>query len=262
MFLHLLLRILMVVVAVTAFVSPRGGWSGGGGDSCGGRRNSLSPGRPQSSSSSSSAAAAASRTRQFAVKATIRIVGKKTSDKWIEQGCQMYETRLRPNNIDLDTEWYKTNGALIKSVQSDMDKSSTPTILLDPLGKPSTSEDFSKMFYQWVEQGGSRLVFVIGGAEGLPHELRSMASTTAKSSNPQQQQKQQQKQRQKQQSTPIYLYSLSDLTFTHQFARLVLFEQIYRASEIVSREFLSTQVVSIALVIMSLFSVSLVSSLH
>lgn len=43
-------------------------------------------------------------------------------------------------------------------------------------------------------------------AEGLPDELRSS-------------------------STQIMI-SLSDLTFTHQFARLLLIEQIYRASEI------------------------------
>ena len=151
-------------------------------------------------------------TAVFGVKVTLRIVGKRTGgEKWIDQGCQMYETRLKPNNIDLVTEWYKTNEALVKNVQADIAKS-TPTILLDPtVGKQTSSQVFSKQFYQWAEKGGSRLVFVIGGAEGLPPELFTTASS----------------------SEWVSYWSLSQLTFTHQFARLLLFEQIYRASEIV-----------------------------
>lgn len=52
--------------------------------------------------------------------------------------------------------------------------------------------------------GGSRLVFVIGGAEGLPSALKEKKE----------------------------LWSLSKLTFTHQWARVLLTEQIYRATEI------------------------------
>jgi len=89
-----------------------------------------------------------------------------------------------------------------------------PIVLLDPFGKETTSEVFTEKFYNWVEQGGSRIVFVIGGAEGLPPELRSGSALDSH-------------------QKPI-LISLSQLTFTHQFARLVLIEQIYRASEIVS----------------------------
>lgn len=140
-----------------------------------------------------------------AIKVTIRIVGRKNSERWIEEGCDMYLKRLRPANVDLVTEWHKSNEALLKGVQSDWDKN-VPVILLDPNGKKSSSEKFSSEFYRLVEQGGSRLVYVIGGAEGLPNELRSNAKSK--------------------------LFSLSDMTFTHQFARLLLIEQIYRASEI------------------------------
>mmetsp|Transcript_16735 Transcript_16735/g.21834 ORF Transcript_16735/g.21834 Transcript_16735/m.21834 type:complete len:231 (-) Transcript_16735:131-823(-) len=155
---------------------------------------------------------ASSTTRLHGIKATIRIVGRKTSEKWIEEGCKMYETRLRPNNVDVVTEWCKNNDALIKNVQNDAERS-TPIIMLDPFAKESSSEVFTDRFYKWVEKGGSRVVFVIGGAEGLPEELRSGKAIGNQK--------------------PI-LYSLSQLTFTHQFARLVLVEQIYRASEIVS----------------------------
>ena len=77
-------------------------------------------------------------------------------------------------------------------------------IALDPLGKTCTSEEFCELLFAAIERGGSRLSFIIGGAEGLPKEVRADAK----------------------------LVSLSRLTFTHQMARLVLAEQIYRATEI------------------------------
>ena len=53
-------------------------------------------------------------------------------------------------------------------------------------------------------------MFVIGGAEGLPSELKETRSGRPRPT----------------------LISLSAMTFTHQFARMLLIEQIYRASEI------------------------------
>ena len=54
------------------------------------------------------------------------------------------------------------------------------------------------------EEGGSRVSFIIGGAEGLPPSLKASSE----------------------------LLSLSRMTLTHQMARLFLAEQIYRAAEI------------------------------
>ena len=85
---------------------------------------------------------------------------------------------------------------------------SRKVVLLDPRGKSKSSEQFSEDLYEWLNEGGSRLVFVLGGADGLPPELKSQATRS------------------------FLLLSLSTLTFTHQFARTVLVEQIYRASEI------------------------------
>jgi 23S rRNA (pseudouridine1915-N3)-methyltransferase len=147
----------------------------------------------------------------------------------------MYETRLRPANIDVDTQWHKSNDALCRGVEGDYSKG-VPVVLLDPLGKTRTSEKLAEDFYDLIEEGGSRLVFVIGGgesarmgpdswnahhshtscmfrktvAEGLPVELKTPPPNCKR---------------------PI-LISLSSLTFTHQFVRLVLTEQLYRASEI------------------------------
>ncbi|HEY2845339.1 MAG TPA: 23S rRNA (pseudouridine(1915)-N(3))-methyltransferase RlmH [Bryobacteraceae bacterium] len=68
-------------------------------------------------------------------------------------------------------------------------------VLLDPAGRSMDSPKLIKLFEQ-------DLVFVIGGADGLPPEWRSRADL---------------------------LVSLSSLTMPHELARVVLAEQIYRA---------------------------------
>jgi 23S rRNA (pseudouridine1915-N3)-methyltransferase len=143
-------------------------------------------------------------------------VGRKSSEPWLEDGVQMYEARLQPSNIDMETTWHKDNIGLMKGISVDQGKNHK-VVCLDPQGRRMTSEQFCDNFYDWLKDGGSRLSFVIGGAEGLPNELKyPTASSTKQSSS----------------FTPPTLISLSDLTFTHQFARLLLIEQIYRATEI------------------------------
>lgn len=70
------------------------------------------------------------------------------------------------------------------------------------------SPAFSDFLFTKLEAGGSRLTFVVGGAEGLPPGLKSKPP---------------------QGGTKL---SLSSMTFTHLWARVLLAEQIYRASEI------------------------------
>lgn len=115
---------------------------------------------------------------------------------------------MRPSNVEVDTTWHKDNQALTKSVEGDASKGHS-IILLDPLGTSKTSEKFSDDLYEWLDRGGSRLSFVIGGAEGLPSELKFPSS-----------------------GKKPFMISLSAMTFTHQFARLMLIEQIYRGTEI------------------------------
>lgn len=80
-----------------------------------------------------------------------------------------------------------------------------PYICLDPNGKTLTSPSFSKFLYNEWEACGSRLTFVIGGPEGLSQNILSGARQ---------------------------ILSFSSLTFTHQAIRLLLLEQIYRATQI------------------------------
>ena len=48
----------------------------------------------------------------------------------------------------------------------------TPLICLDPEGHLFTSEEFSTFLSKQWQEGGSRLTLIIGGAEGLPLELK------------------------------------------------------------------------------------------
>jgi hypothetical protein len=114
-------------------------------------------------STSHSPVRSARSTLYMGMKVTIRIVGKKTGgEPWLADACSMYETRLRPANIDIDTQWHKNNEGLVKGVEGDYTKG-VPIVLLDPLGKTRSSEKLATDFYDWIEQGGSRLIFVIGG---------------------------------------------------------------------------------------------------
>lgn len=78
-------------------------------------------------------------------------------------------------------------------------------ICLDPKGKAFSSEEFSKAIYNLFLKEGSRLQFVIGGAEGIPASIKNRAGL---------------------------LISFSPMTFTHQMTRLIFLEQLYRAVEI------------------------------
>ena len=102
----------------------------------------------------------------------IRMVGRKNGgEKWLESAYSTYDTRLRPTNLNVSTQYHKNDVELVKGIESDEEKNHK-VVLLDPLGKLCTSEAFSEDMYRWLEEGGSRLTFVIGGAEGLPHEVK------------------------------------------------------------------------------------------
>ncbi len=123
----------------------------------------------------------------------------KTKESWLIAALSEYEKRLRPI---MPIEWIfaKNNEQLQALVEKE-----PSFIALTPTGKEMTSEVFSQNLSLWFERFGSRLNFVIGGAEGLPPFFTNYA---------------------------FQCLSLSKLTFTHQIARLILLEQIYRATEI------------------------------
>ncbi|PYU19619.1 MAG: 50S rRNA methyltransferase [Acidobacteria bacterium] len=75
-------------------------------------------------------------------------------------------------------------------------------VLLDAAGKKLSSQQFAEWIGSCRDQGLRKLVFLCGAAEGFPKALAERASLRI---------------------------SLSPLTFSHELARVMLAEQIYRA---------------------------------
>ena len=84
---------------------------------------------------------------------------------------------------------------------------SATVVLLDAAGKQFTSQQFARWLGDLRDRGARELVFLCGDAEGFPAELRSSAKQKI---------------------------SLSTLTMPHEFARVLLAEQIYRAFAILA----------------------------
>lgn len=132
------------------------------------------------------------------IRIKILSVGK-THEPWLEEGLEMYAVRMTPW-ASFDFLWFKDVAQLEKAMQHEKS-----VILLDPQGAHLDSLAFCDWMFREVEKSGSRLAFAIGPAEGFTEALKRQY--------PQ-------------------MISLSKLTFTHQLARLVLMEQIFRAFEI------------------------------
>ena len=80
------------------------------------------------------------------------------------------------------------------------------TILLDPESAEWTSQDLAAQLKTWEGNGVKEIAFVVGGPNGLAPELVALADKR---------------------------WSLSRLTLTHEMARVLLLEQLYRAFTIV-----------------------------
>lgn len=75
-------------------------------------------------------------------------------------------------------------------------------VLLDEKGKMLSSVELARQIEKWQVSGTKEITFVIGGAEGVTSEVAQRAN---------------------------FSLSLSILTFTHEMARVILLEQLYRA---------------------------------
>ncbi|HWF12164.1 MAG TPA: 23S rRNA (pseudouridine(1915)-N(3))-methyltransferase RlmH [Candidatus Acidoferrales bacterium] len=102
------------------------------------------------------------------------------------------------------TELREDSAASIRKFAVD---SAATVVLLDDAGKPQTSTQFAKWLGEMRDRGTRELVFLCGGAEGFPEALRKRASQKL---------------------------SLSPLTFSHELARIMLAEQLYRAFAILA----------------------------
>jgi 23S rRNA (pseudouridine1915-N3)-methyltransferase len=80
-------------------------------------------------------------------------------------------------------------------------------VLLDAGGKTVDSEAFAKWIEELRDRGTRELIFVCGDAEGFPGVVRERVKQKI---------------------------SLSNMTYSHELARAMLAEQIYRAFAILS----------------------------
>jgi 23S rRNA (pseudouridine1915-N3)-methyltransferase len=98
----------------------------------------------------------------------------------------------------------RDGGAVAKKLE--VDRAAT-TVLLDAGGKVYDSCAFAKWLGEQRDHGTREIIFVCGDADGFPEELRQCVKQKI---------------------------SLSAMTYSHELARVMLAEQIYRAFAILS----------------------------
>ena len=113
--------------------------------------------------------------------------------------CEVTELREpgRTDKTGIDKESKRISDAL---------RPASLTVFLDSEGSEWTSQQLAAQLTSWEGSGIKEVAFVVGGPNGLARDLLSRADKR---------------------------WSLSRLTLTHEMARVVLFEQLYRAFTIV-----------------------------
>ena len=144
-------------------------------------------------------------------KVTLLAIGR-IKASWIADGCSEYLQRLKPHlsltvteippSRQKDPEKQKQEES--EQILHALQKQRGDVFLLDQEGDSMSSKQFS-VFLSKAADMGLPLTFIIGGAYGLSSSVREIARGSIR---------------------------LSDMTLTHEMARLLLLEQLYRACEI------------------------------
>ncbi len=143
----------------------------------------------------------------------------KIKEKFLKDGIDEFLKRLTPyssvqilelNPIEIKDE-NLTNKILLEEGEKILSniKPQDYVITMEINGKQYSSEEFSKKIEQLTNEGIGEVVFVIGSSCGIGKNVSNRANLKM---------------------------SLSKMTFLHQFARLILVEQIYRAFKIMKGE--------------------------
>lgn len=142
----------------------------------------------------------------------------KLKEKWLRDAYAEYEKRLTrycklsltelpesrlpesPSDAEIAAALQQEGKAILNACRGKI-------IALCIEGKQYASEEFAALLSQYASYGDSTVSFVIGSSFGLADEVKSRADMR---------------------------FSMSKMTFTHQIARVLLAEQIYRAFQITS----------------------------
>ena len=128
----------------------------------------------------------------------ILAVGK-IKKAWIQQGIEIYLKRMPGLSIiEIKDSNPKKEAQLINQKLNINER----LIVISEEGKKMSSLDFSNYL---MRVGSQRILFALGGPNGFDPKIKDEAYSTL---------------------------SLSSMTFTHEIARLILLEQIYRAQTI------------------------------
>ena len=114
--------------------------------------------------------------------------------------CEVTELRESPGSE-------KTSGIDKDSRRiSDGLRQGAVSVLLDPDGSEWTSHELAAELQRWQDSGTKEVAFIVGGPGGVSDDLSKRVTRR---------------------------WSLSRLTLTHEMARLLLLEQLYRAYTII-----------------------------
>ncbi len=143
----------------------------------------------------------------------------KIKEKFLKDGIDEFLKRLTPYTsieiIEIQPIEIKDENLIEKALEQEAEKilanikKDSYVITLEILGKQLSSEDFASKIDEITKNGISELVFVIGSSCGISPKVLQRAN---------------------------FKLSISKMTFLHQFARLLLVEQIYRAFKILKNE--------------------------
>ena len=143
----------------------------------------------------------------------------KIKEKFLKDGIDEFLKRLTPYTsieiIELTPVEIKDGNLIQKALEQESEKilanikPNSYVITLEILGKQLSSEDFAQKINEITISGISELVFIIGSSSGIAKSVSERAN---------------------------FKLSISKMTFLHQFARLLLVEQIYRAFKILKGE--------------------------
>ena len=123
---------------------------------------------------------------------------------FFRDGCSEYLKRLK-STYDITVCEIPEQPTIKKECDEILKRAGGYVALLDVNGEQVTSESFAAML-RFEHERRDEITFVIGGAEGVDERVRSSATK---------------------------LVSFGRVTYSHQLARLLLFEQLYRAMTII-----------------------------
>ena len=135
---------------------------------------------------------------------------------WVDAGYEEYARRmpltLRTRLVEVKAETRSEGAPVERAIEAEAKRieAAVPEgfvkVVLDERGRACTTRDLARRIEQW-QMAGRDVAFVVGGADGLSPRLRAGAD---------------------------WLWSLSPRTRPHALVRVVVAEQLYRASSILT----------------------------